>query len=194
MELGHLSKLKRGAADELCREFELSPDAAALLTPEQSVIQFFAALHGAALWDDAAKVMAYALPKRQAVWWAFLCAESTIAPDAPEAERAALDAAEQWVRRQDDETRRDAFTKAQTAGFDAPASWAAVAAFWSGGSIAPADCPDVPPGPTLTAKAVAGAVALSAVAGDPAQAADRRRAFVTRGVDIANGGAGRVDG
>jgi Family of unknown function (DUF6931) len=71
--------------------------------------------------------------------------------------------------------------------------WAAVAAFWSGGSMAPPDLPAVPPAPHLTGVAVAGAVSLAAVRSDPSLADDKRRRYIEIALDIANGGNGRLE-
>jgi hypothetical protein len=67
-----------------------------------------------------------------------------------------------------------------------------MAAFWSGGSLAPPESPAVPPAANLTAKAVAGAVMLAAVVPDPVQAPEKYRHFFDLGVDIACGGKGKL--
>lgn len=143
------------------------------------------------LFVDAVRFLAHALPKREAVWWACLCARESLAPDAPAAAVAALQAAERWVYGPGEENRREAMARAEAAKFDGPASWAAVAAFWSGGSMAPPEAPVVPPGDTLTAAAVAGSVLLAAVQREPQLAADKYRRFLGFGLDIADGGSGR---
>ena len=77
---------------------------------------------------------------------------------------------------------------------ESPARWAATAAAWSGGSLAPPEAPVVPPGETLTAQAVAGAVLLAAVRREPERAPERHRRAVAQAVDIARGGTGRQAG
>jgi hypothetical protein len=49
----------------------------------------------------------------------------------------------------------------------------------------------VPPGETLTAAAVAGAVCLAAVQQEPERAPEKYRVFIAQGLDIAAGGTGR---
>ena len=61
------------------------------------------------------------------------------------------------------------------------------AAFWSGGSLAPANVPAVPPGETLTAQAAAGAAMSAAALTEPAKAAEKHRKFLALGIDVANG-------
>ncbi len=131
--------------------------------------------------------MASALPKRRAVWWACICARSALDEESAPEPLAALEAAEKWVRTPTDDHRRAAMDAAETAGFESPASWAAVAAFWSEGSMAPPDVPAVEAPDDLCAKAVAGAVMLAAVAGDPERMSDRYRAFLGHAADLASG-------
>ena len=71
-------------------------------------------------------------------------------------------------------------------------AWAAVAAFWSGGSVAPEGPPVVPPADHHTGHAIAGGVVIAALRGDPARAPDRFARFLLSARDIAGGGAGRL--
>ena len=96
------------------------------------------------------------------------------------------------MRQQTERTRRAAFDLAQASGFGTPEAWAAVAAFWSGDSMAPEGQPAVPPAPHLTGTAVAGAVALAAVRGDAARRDARLKRFLESGRNIAAGGPGRL--
>jgi hypothetical protein len=61
-----------------------------------------------------------------------------------------------------------------------------MAAFFSAGSLAPPSAPAVPPGEFLAAKAVANAVILAAVSGEPDEAPERFKSFVAQGVDVTN--------
>lgn len=141
---------------------------------------------------EAARLIAHALPKREAVWWACMCAAHTAQPDLPDAARQARETAEQWVRQQTDTLRRAAMAFAETSGFSTPEAWAGVAAFWSGDSMAPEGQPAVPPAPHLTGTAVAGAVALAAARGDARRNTDRLKRFLESGRNIAAGGPGRL--
>jgi hypothetical protein len=149
-------------------------------------------LEAAGFDAEAARLVAHALPKREAVWWACMCAAHTAPADLAEAERTALAAAELWVRAQTDAARRAAMAQAQATGFSSPEAWAAVAAFWSGESMAPEGQPAVPPAPHLTGTAVAGSVALSAVRGQVSRRPARLRRFLESGRNIAAGDPGRL--
>lgn len=171
----------------------LGAEATAAVNGRASAAEAVGALEAGGFRLDAARLMAHGLPKREAVWWACMCARHTAPPDLAEPDRAALEAAEIWVRRQTDETRRTAMERAQAAQFGSPEAWAAVAAFWSGDSMSPPEQPKVPPAPHLTGTAVAGAVQLAAVRGDPTRQPARLASFLTSARDIAAGGAGRLD-
>src|SRR5262249_46936566 len=138
-------------------------------------------------FPDAIRFLAHALPKREAVWWACLCARA-VAPSPPPAPiLAALEAAEAWVSDPSEENRRQAMPAAAAATFGTPAGCAALAAFWSGGSLGPPNVPVIPPGEYLTAHGVAGAIMFAAVSSEPEKAPEKYRSFLALGVDVGNG-------
>ncbi len=141
---------------------------------------------------EAVRLAAHALPKREAVWWACMCARAVPDPALAPTDLAALDAAERWVRRPDEAARRTAEAAAHKTQFRSPEAWAAMGAFWSGGSMAPEGQPVVPPAEHLTGVAVAGAVVLSAVRVRPERQEARFLRFLDAARDIAAGGAGRM--
>lgn len=149
-------------------------------------------LAGAGRVADALRLVAHALPKREAVWLGCMCARAV--PDlAPgPLDLAALEAAELWVRRPDEASRRAAMAAAQASGCRGPEAWAAVGAFWSGGSMSPEGQPDVPPADNLTGVAIAGAMMLAASRHAPEKGPARLERFLVAARDIAAGGAGRL--
>ncbi|WKJ90888.1 hypothetical protein QZJ86_01800 [Methylomonas montana] len=176
----------------ICQDIQLEPEALKCLEPDPEPAQFLNALLAQQLFPDAVRFLARALPKREATWWACLCARSAIdSATKPEVVKA-LEAAEQWVYKPTEPNRRLANNAAHAASFENAAAWAAMAAFWSDGSMAPEDAPSVPPADNLTSKAVAGAVMLAAVLKQPEKAKDKYLFFIEQGIDIANGGNGRV--
>jgi hypothetical protein len=162
---------------------ELSEEAAGLATAELRPGEYVALLVEKGLFADAVRFLAHALPKREAVWWAWVCARRAAGDTPPPKIGAALAASEKWIAQPNEDRRRAAMAAAEAAGFNTPAGCAALAAFFSGGSLAPPNAPVVPPGEHLTAKAVAGAVIMAAVS-DPAQAPEKFRASVTQGLDV----------
>jgi hypothetical protein len=171
----------------------LPPDAAKLVAGAADAPAAVSVLRAAGDLPNAARLMAFALPKREAVWWACMCVTAVPGAGISEDDRKALENAIQWVYRPTDETRRTAFAHAQAANFQTPEAWAAVAAFWSGDSIAPAGQATVPPAPNLPGTAVAGAVALAAVRTKPERRAARLERFLDAAADIAGGGSGRME-
>jgi len=186
-----LKKVAAPKAAVVCRDIELDRQAVNCLEADPAPVDFLNALLESQLYPDAVRFLARALPKREATWWACICTRGTITQDTPPAMLGALEAAEQWVYKPTEANRRLADAAARATSFEGPAAWAAMAAFWSEGSMAPEDAPAVPPADNLTAKAVAGAVMLAAVASQPEHAQDKYHFFLEQGVDIANGGNGR---
>ncbi|MBP2293219.1 DUF6931 family protein [Azospirillum rugosum] len=187
-----LRKIRHRHAREVADLCTLDDAARLLLAPELSPADYLAALIGAGQRADAVRVLAHALPPREAVWWACVCIKATLPSDAPEPVLSALEAARAWVFQPSDANRRAAYASAQATDFQHAASWAAVGAFWSGGSMAPAGAPDVPVPDGLAGKAVAAAVILAAVNRQPERGDQRLAAFLDSGLDIAAGGNGRM--
>jgi hypothetical protein len=187
-----LPKLAAPLAPLLPR-LELDAAAAKLLAGLQTAAEGVAKLEAAGLHNEAVRLSAHALPKREAVWWACMCAGAVPDPALPPVDAAARAAAEAWVRKPTDEgLRRAAWEAAQKTAFRSPEAWAAVGAFWSGGSMAPEGQPVVPPAEHLTGVAVSGAVVMAAVRSLPQRAPERLVRFLAAARDIAAGGAGRI--
>jgi len=183
-------KIKAATAQEVCAGFELTEAGRPHLKPDMPPIDFVNALTAHGAYADAVQFLARALPKREAVWWSCCCARE-LGIDAMRPELAAsLQAAEVWVRRPNEENRRAAEKAARLAKASHPARWSAMAAFWSGGSLAPPGEAEAKPPEDFTAKAVAGAVAMAAAL-DAAKSEARNKLFIGYGIDIALGGTGR---
>ena len=176
----------------LVPRLELDGDGAKAIAGADSAAAGVERLAAAGRHQDAVKLLAHALPKREAVWWACMCARAI--PDAalPAEDAGAIDATEAWVRRPDEPARRAAAAKAEKTAFATPEAWAAMGAFWSGGSMAPDGQLVVPPPDHLTATAVTGAVMLAAVRHVPDKQQERLERFIVSARDIAGGGAGRL--
>src|SRR5437588_11854593 len=148
----------------------LGAEALALLQEDMAPKAYLSALIDASHFDDAVRFLAHALPKREAVWWAWFCARRTAGAEPAPKIKASLEATEKWIAQPTDENRRAAMKAGEAAEFKTAAGCAGMAAFFSGGSMAPPDAPRVPPGEGLTGKAVSGAVILAAVAVEPEKA------------------------
>jgi hypothetical protein len=163
---------------------ELGEEAMALLRPSLHPLEYVNLLMEKRLYPDAARFLAHALPKREAVWWAWVSARRAAGPDPPPKIKASLQATEQWISDPNEEHRRAAMAAAQTADLGTAAGCAGLAAFFSGGSLGPPEAPPVPPGEFLTAKAVAGAIVFSSLATEPQKAPEKFQAAIAQGVDV----------
>lgn len=178
--------------EPLLPRLELDDDGLAILAGATDAVAGIDRLVAAGRLSDAARLAAHALPKREAVWWACMCARSVPDPKLKPKDLDALTAAETWVRQPEEPTRRAAFSMAEKAGFNSPEAWAAVGAFWSGGSMSIEGQPVVPPPDHLTGVAISGAIVLAAVRVKPQLADARFNKFLISAKDIASGGPGRL--
>jgi hypothetical protein len=187
-----LPKLAAPLAPLLPR-LQFTPEAMKLLAGLESAAEGVQRLAAKGLKSEAVHLTAHALPKREAVWWACMCAQAVPDKALPPADTAARGAAETWVRQPtDDKLRYAAWDAAQATAFQSPEALAAAAAFFSGPSLAPAGQPVVPPADDLTGRAVGGAVLMASVRGKPERSAARLDRFLAAARDIAAGGAGRI--
>jgi hypothetical protein len=175
------------AAVDVARPLELSAEARAALVPGHTPRQYLDVLLQLSHQEDAIRFLAAALPKREAVWWACLCLREALPAPWPPAAVSAVEAAERWVKEPRDANRRSARDAAEAAGWGTPPGCVAAAAFWSGGSLAPANLPAVQPRDELTPVGVAGALLLAAAI-DPVQTQTRYASFLKSGLEIASGG------
>ncbi|HKI19784.1 MAG TPA: hypothetical protein VKA15_17990 [Isosphaeraceae bacterium] len=187
MSQGELTKISAKTAGEVSQRCGLGDDAKALLQGDLTPGAFLDVLIEKKLHPDAAKFLAHALPKREAVWWACLCAELIAGAEPAPATAAALGAARAWVIDPNDENRRAAFTAAEAAKIATPAGCAALAAFLSGGSLSLPNLPAVPPAEHLTGDLVASSLALAAVITEPEKASQKYANFIKLGLEVAEG-------
>lgn len=190
---GELVKVVAKNAVEICSKLELDEDVQQLLRDDLTPVQFLDMLIEGEYYTDATRFLAHALPKREATWWACVCTRSSLKDKlSPELEHA-LAIAEQWVYEPTDDHRKLALPAAEATNYTSPASLAAAAAGWSGGSLTPDGSPVVPPPEELTGHAVFGAVMLSGASAEPEKINETYRRYLEQGIDIAKGGSGRLE-
>lgn len=188
----NFAKIKQSTASAICNLVELDEQAMQLLQDDAAPAQYLQQLIEKELYPDAVRFLAVALPKREAIWWACLCARHTLGESPSLADVKAVEMAEAWVYRPTEENRQPTLLAAEATQFKTPAGWAAVAVFWSGGSISPAKGVIVPPADELTGKAVIGAVMLAAARSGVNKIKANYQLFLKQGIHIANGGDGRA--
>jgi hypothetical protein len=183
-------RLPRGlvlaSAQAVARLAPLADENKQMLVDDMPATQYVELLASREQFMDAIRVLAYALGKPSAVLWACRCIRRVQGDDLSAADKDALAAAEAWAVDFKEEHRRAAHAAAEAANHETAASWAAMAAFFADGSLAPPHAPVVPPGETLTAHAASGAVMLAAVARNPDKINDTYRQFLQFGLELAN--------
>jgi hypothetical protein len=177
--------MQEKTATEICRQFYLSDTAKKLLTAELTTEQFLRVLIENKQYVDAVRLLAYSLPPKQAIGWATLCAREFARANPSDESRDAFEVIDQWVSDQTDENRRQAMKAAERAEFGTPAGSAALAIFFSGGSITPPDAPFIAPDESMMANSVFNAVILSVLSKEPEKSEDKYKLFLAEGQKLA---------
>ena len=173
-------------AADICRNLDMSEPAQKLLSEGLAPVVYLNLLAAAKLFPDALRFLAAWLPTPVAVAWGCRCVQDVFGTALQPQEQASLTAAENWVADPSEKHRRAAQSAADANRLRHAASWVAMGAFWSGGSIAPPNLPDVPPPEGMLAQAITAALLMAAPHGDPSQAGDRYRMFLEQGTKLAN--------
>lgn len=176
-----------GKATELATKSSLEDGALALVLPAMTARQALTALLEAGRHRDALRLAARTLPRREAVWWACQCFRASSAESDTPAQVLAVDLAEKWVAKPTEEGRRAAGGAAEPAQVATAAGQIAMAAFWSGGSLAPPKMATVPPAEHLLPMAVGNAAILAGVRLGPKLAEATYQRFVALAIDVAEG-------
>lgn len=169
-------------APALCAKLSLSPAAVALAQPGLSPASFAELLTQSRQFADALRVVAFTLPKPRAVQWGSQMVRSVTEATLSPADESALQAAEHWSKEPTEAHRRRAQAAADGTKMQTAAGWIAMAAFWSGGSLAPAELPPVPPGEALTCQAITGALLLIAAVPPVTKMPNRFESFLRAGL------------
>jgi hypothetical protein len=178
-----LIRVPATTAAEACALAKLPPPALALLTPEQTSRQFLDALLMRELYPEAIRFLAFAMPPREAVWWACLCVRLT-QPALPPPQDQALSAATRWAAEPTEPHRQAAEPLAATS---SAAGYSAKAVAWTGGSLLPPSMKPLKPGPELPHEAVFAAVSLAVTSVAPDKVSEARRHALALGVNVAKG-------
>ncbi|WP_066550007.1 MULTISPECIES: DUF6931 family protein [unclassified Sphingomonas] len=145
---------------ELEQKANLSPAGRAVLAGATGPERLIAALAATGNYRDAVYALTMILPHRQAAWWA--CLAVRLLPDlaARAEDLAAVEVAEHWVQSTAPVDAERAGEAADRCNLDLAPGWAAMAAYWSGASIAPRGQQPVPPAPHLPGVATRTALLL----------------------------------
>ena len=180
-------RVKWSEARQVCAILDWPPEEApAPLDGPPSA--FYEALRAAGREADAANFLGQALPRLEAVAWAARSVrdlQGGASRKGPEA--GALKAALLWIQDPTEGRRRAAYDAAVAADAASPEALAALAVFYSGGSVAPPDCPPVPAPRDAAGRFAAGAVLVAAartadMAGALAKCLDAGEALASEGL------------
>lgn len=171
-----LVKIRARTAAEVCANFHLDSRAKELLRDGISPEEFVTALIEKRNLVAVIDFLAHALPPREGIWWACLCAEHALGENWTAPDKAAATAAVMWVMQPAEENR--AAAKAPAEGCD-PLSPA--------GSVASAASHTASEPPFAWAKEIARAVILACIKAPPANIGKMQKCYVDLGLEIAEG-------
>jgi hypothetical protein len=178
-----------GDAARLAESMQLPEPARAALDPSQDIAQFVAALRSRDCVVEALGVLARWLPRRDGVRWACQCVGESLAAEDLQSQAATLETAQRWAADPSEKNRRAAGKAAETGHYETPAALAALASFWSEGSMSPEHAPAVPAPPHLAPEMMVNAMRLAAVRTEPQKAPLRLARFLEIGLATAQGKA-----
>lgn len=178
------SQLRFATARDLFNAFPSAAHDMKAKPTDQPSIDFCRALLVSAVPEEAITFCAYLLPRRTAVWWGHECLSNM--PDTLDAQdRLMLELVHDWVSEPEEDRRYAALDAGMAAEQKTPGAWIALAAGWSGGSLAPRGLETVTPQPFLTARAVNTGILSCLARASLGDRAGVLRGFVEMGIKLA---------
>ena len=185
-----MEKIQTELAKDVIKHFDLDEAGAELFSDGIKTADFIDVLISNEAYLDAINLLSHSLPKREAVWWACICAKKHQKDVDNEIFDQSLKAAEKWVYDPSEKNRRVAEFYAEKGKYETAAAWVAAAAFWSGNSIMPEGEPVVAPDSYLYAHAVSGSIITCVGMNDKDKIEDSYKEYLDHGINIASGGNG----
>jgi len=169
---------------QFCERAKVGDEAKALLAEEYSTKDFINLLVEKELFQDALRMVAYLLPRREAIGWGCLCVRH-IQPSPQEKPLPPVQTAvERWVASPQEEAR---WAAKQAADAEDPKSLSGLlglAVFLAGPSMAPPNLQAVPPPPLAASEIVASVVFLAGVIKEPEKANDKYGVFMQKAMAL----------
>src|SRR5271157_934157 len=179
-----VAKTPESPLRQLCARAKVGDEAKALLTDEFSTKEFIALLVEKELFPDALRLVAYLLPKREAIGWGCLCVRHILASQKDQPLPEVQVAAERWVSAPHEENRWAAKRTADQEKPKTASGLLAMAVFFAGPSMAPPNLQAVPPPDHATSEMVANAVVLAGVVKEPEKAKEKYGVFMQKALAL----------
>lgn len=158
---------------EMSETAGVSGAAQALVKEDSTPSAYLDSLQQAELYPDAVRFLAFKLPTDAGIKWASACIRELSSPESKQEKDPPLDASDNWVKAQGDNTRwaaKDAADKSEKGG---SSKLLAMAVWMSGGSLSPPGNPETPPPPFTAQKMIAGSVQVTVLSHEPQKAKER---------------------
>ena len=171
-----LPKIQAKTAAEITKTSQPSPEAKALLTPEQTPSQYLGKLQEKQMGGEMVKTMAHGMPDREGVHWAAQSADK-VSDKLPPSDVQAMKAAQTWAKNPTTENQTAAAAAAAKTNYNGPGALAAQGAAWAQPTTPAASSASAAAAPRMTPHAVTGAVLMAAaIKANPALAAPKVQA------------------
>jgi hypothetical protein len=174
------AKTPASPLQRLCERAKVSDEAKTLLTDQSATKEFIALLVEKEMFKDAIRLVAFLLPKREAIGWGCLCVRNILASQKDKPLPDAQLAVERWVSAPNEENRWAAKETADKEDPKTPSGLLALGVFFAGPSMVPPNLQPVPPPDYATSEIVAGAVFLAGVINEPEKANEKHRVFMQK--------------
>lgn len=187
------ASLRFDSAKQLFLLLKPGDDVKKASAPDMSALQLIEALTQQQLFVDAIRYLALALPKRESIWWTVAFNKKVSSQGHSDIkEEEAWKLVEEWVYDPTEENRVGAFALAEELEFETPGSYAAMAVYWSGGSMTPVESGQiVPPGPGLSGTAVGASILMTCALAEPPRTTPVLHQYALKiGLNVAQGGNG----
>jgi hypothetical protein len=184
MDRDEVAKAPESPLQHLCARAKVGDEVKALLTDEFSTKEFIALLIEKELFPDAIRLVAYLLPKREAIGWGCLCLRHILSSQKDKPLPHVQVAAERWVSAPTEENRWAAKEAADKEDPKTPSGLLAMAVFFAGPSMAPPNLQAVPPPEHATSEMVANVVVLAGVVNEPEKAKEKYGVFMQKALAL----------
>lgn len=175
-----LHPLETQPAAEVCRNLDFEEASRQLLEEGMSAADFLQGLRKRKHYQDALKLLAHAMPGREAVWWGCRCVRGVLRKNPDPVVTEAVEAAERWVADPSEENRRAAVPIAEAANRSGLGGLTALAVEHSRDP----DDPGSLRATALTGAAVYGVLMLTVAAERPRLVQRRYRTLLDQGLEI----------